>query len=279
MGKCVEGTWVAWPVLQQFIYTGVSVEPTQAVVLVYCNYMKSIIVVDKLSVVLGRDFPALKDISLELERGTITGFIGPSGAGKTTLIRTIVGRQRIMRGTVHVLGLPAGSPSLRSQVGYMTQENSVYTDLSVHENVRYFARMLGYHGEQARVQAAEALSKVDMLDKTEVVVSDLSGGEKQRVSLAIALLGEPELLVLDEPTVGLDPVLRERLWQLFRRLAEAGRTIVVSSHVMDEAERCDDLVLIRDGQIVAHNTPAALRNRTDTKTVEQAFLKLAGAAA
>ena len=241
--------------------------------------MKSIIVIDKLSVMLGRDFPALKDVSLDIAQGTITGFIGPSGAGKTTLIRTIVGRQRITGGRANVLDLPAGSSKLRSRVGYMTQENSVYTDLTVHENVRYFARMLGYRGDQARVQAAEALSKVDMLDKTDVVVSDLSGGEKQRVSLAIALLGEPELLVLDEPTVGLDPVLRERLWQLFRYLAEAGKTIIVSSHVMDEAERCDDLVLIRDGQIVAHTTPAALRSRTSTKTVEQAFLKLAGAAA
>lgn len=241
--------------------------------------MKSIIVVDKLSVMLGHGFPALKDVSLDIGQGTITGFIGPSGAGKTTLIRTIVGRQRITSGKVTVLGLPAGSSKLRPQVGYMTQENSVYTDLTVHENVHYFARMLGYRGEHARVQAAEALSKVDMLDKTDVMVSDLSGGQKQRVSLAIALLGEPQLLVLDEPTVGLDPVLRERLWQLFRRLAEAGKTIVVSSHVMDEAERCDDLVLIRDGQIVAHDTPAALRNRTRTQTVEQAFLKLAGAAA
>ena len=228
---------------------------------------------------LGGHFRALNDVSLEIAGGTITGFIGPSGAGKTTLIRTIVGRQRITSGTVTVLDQPAGSAGLRPRVSYMTQENSVYTDLTVHENVRYFARMLGYRGEQARVQAAEALSKVDMLDKTDVVVSDLSGGEKQRVSLAIALLGEPELLVLDEPTVGLDPVLREQLWQLFRYLAEAGKTIIVSSHVMDEAERCDDLVLIRGGEVVVHDEPRKLCVRTHTKTVEQAFLKLAGAAA
>ena len=240
--------------------------------------MKSIITVHKLSIVLGGQFQALKDASLEIAPGTITGIIGPSGAGKTTLIRTIVGRRRPSAGSVVVLDVPAGSPRLRSKVSYMTQENSVYTDLTVHENVRYFARMLGYRGEEARVQAAEALSKVDMLDKTDVIVSSLSGGEKQRVSLAIALLGEPEVLVLDEPTVGLDPVLREQLWKLFRYLVEAGKTILVSSHVMDEAERCDDLVLIRDGEIVAHDAPHVLCRRTGTKTVEQAFLKLVGAA-
>jgi len=241
--------------------------------------MKRIIAVNSLSVVLGGRFRALSEVSLEIAGGAITGFIGPSGAGKTTLIRAIVGRQRITGGTVMVLDMPAGSAKLRSRVSYMTQENSVYTDLTVHENVRYFAHMLGYRGEQVRIQAAEALSKVDMLDKTDVVVSNLSGGEKQRVSLAIALLGEPELLVLDEPTVGLDPVLREQLWQLFRYLAEAGKTIIVSSHAMDEAERCDDLVLIRGGEVVAHDEPRKLCARTRTKTVEQAFLKLAGAAA
>ncbi len=238
--------------------------------------MESIIAVDKLSVVLGGDFEALKSISVGIKPGTITGFIGPSGAGKTTLIRTIVGRQKIAHGKVTVLGLPAGSPKLRPRLSYMTQENSVYTDLSVEENVRYFARMFGYRGEAARVQAAEALSKVDMLDKTGVLVSSLSGGEKQRVSLAIALLGDPELLVLDEPTVGLDPVLREQLWQLFRHLADAGKTIIVSSHVMDEAERCDDLLLIRGGEVVAHGTPHELAHHTGTKNVEQAFLKIAG---
>lgn len=240
--------------------------------------MASIISIDKLSVVLGGHYPALKNLSLELAGGKITGFIGPSGAGKTTLIRTIVGRQRIAGGRVTVLGLPAGSPQLRPRLRYMTQESSVYDDLTVHENIRYFAAMAGYSGQQIRVVCSKALAAVDMAHKAGVLVSSLSGGQKQRVSLAVALLGEPELLVLDEPTVGLDPVLREQLWQLFRQLAAAGKTIIISSHVMDEAERCDDLLLIRDGQLVAHGTPHELCERTGTKTVEQSFLKLAGGA-
>ncbi len=226
--------------------------------------------------VLGGHFSALKRVSFELEPGRITGFIGPSGAGKTTLMRAIVGRQRTTHGKVQVLGLPAGSAALRSRVSYMTQDVSVYSDLTVQENVLYFARMLGRRGKAALDACAKALAEVDMSGKSHVLVAHLSGGQKQRVSLAIALLGDPELLVLDEPTVGLDPVLREQLWQLFRGLAVAGKTIIVSSHVMDEAERCDDLLLIRDGQIVAHDTPKELCERTGTKTVEQAFLSLAG---
>ncbi len=242
----------------------------------YAVCMQSAIVVDKLTVRLGHSFDALKDVSLELPGGKITGFIGPSGAGKTTLIRTIVGRQKATSGTVTVFGESAGSPTLRPQLRYMTQEVSVYSDLTTGENLRYFARMQGYHGAAAKQAAQDAMQKVSLLDKQSVMVSSLSGGQKQRVSLAIALIGEPKLLVLDEPTVGLDPVLREELWGLFRRLSESGVTVIVSSHVMDEAERCDDLVLIRDGKVVAHDTPVALRQRTHTNTVEQSFLKLAG---
>ena len=239
--------------------------------------MASVIVIDKLSVVLGA-YPALRNVSVELSGGKITGFIGPSGAGKTTLIRAIVGRQRITDGRLTVLDLPAGSKPLRGRVSYMTQEISVYDDLTVQENVRYFANMAGYYGKRAHAAAAKALELVDMADKAAVLVSNLSGGQKQRVSLAVALIGEPELLVLDEPTVGLDPVLREQLWSLFRELAGQGKTVIVSSHVMDEAERCDDLLLIRDGELVAHGTPHELCERTGTKTVEQSFLKLAGGA-
>jgi len=226
-------------------------------------------------VVLGGRFQALKRVSFELEPGTITGFIGPSGAGKTTLIRVIVGRQRIKHGKATVLGLPAGSRQLRPRLSYMTQEISVYTDLTVQENILYFARMMGLRGKAALAACSRALSRVALDGQKGVMVESLSGGQKQRVSLAIALLGDPELLVLDEPTVGLDPVLREQLWKLFRALAQTGKTIIVSSHVMDEAERCDDLLLIRDGQMVAHGTPDELCERTSTKTVEQAFLKLA----
>lgn len=236
----------------------------------------SAIEVKDLTVILGGSFAALKDVNVKLAAGKITGFIGPSGAGKTTLIRTIVGRQRIAKGKVLVLGRPAGSASLRSQIRYMTQEQSVYSDLTAGENLKYFATMAGYRGKQSSQQAAEALEAVHMTDKAGVLVRSLSGGQKQRVSLAIALIGGAELLMLDEPTVGLDPVLREELWALFRELRDQGKTIVVSSHVMDEAERCDDLVLIRDSQVVATGAPAELCKRTGTKTVEQAFLKLAG---
>ncbi len=241
--------------------------------------MKSIIVIHDLSVVLGRNFRALDDVSVTLGGGKIIGFIGPSGAGKTTLIRAIVGRQRIAGGWVQVLGQSAGSAGLRSRISYMTQENSVYGDLTVLENLRYFAAMAGYAGKQSRELIARALEQVAMTDKAAVLVSNLSGGQKQRVSLAVALLGDPELLVLDEPTVGLDPVLREQLWALFRELAASGKTIIVSSHVMDEAERCDDLLLIRNGQLVAQGTPKQLCQRTQTPTVERAFLTLAGGAA
>ncbi len=238
--------------------------------------MKSAISISGLSVTLGRKFEALHDVTLELPEGRITGLIGPSGAGKTTLMRVIVGRQKFGHGEVRVLGHPAGSPALRPRMRYMTQELSVYSDLTLEENLRYFARMYGYHGRAAKQAATEAIDKVSLADKTGVLVSDLSGGQKQRVSLAIALIGQPELLVLDEPTVGLDPVLREELWSLFRELAATGVTVIVSSHVMDEAERCDDLVLIRDSRIVAHDTPDTLRQRTDSETIEQSFLKLAG---
>lgn len=237
--------------------------------------MVSVINIDNLSVTLG-DFEALKDISIQLQPNKITGFIGPSGAGKTTLIRTIVGRQKATKGAVTVLGVSAGSASIRSRLRYMTQEVSVYADLTAQENLRYFAKMAGYKGKQANDYAARALARVHMSEKAKVLVSSLSGGQKQRVSLAIALIGEPDLLVLDEPTVGLDPVLREELWELFRELRDQGKTIIVSSHVMDEAERCDELLLIRDGYIVATGSPSELCTQTNSKTVEQSFLKLAG---
>lgn len=238
--------------------------------------MASVIEISQLQVVLGHDYRALDDISVTLPAGSITGIIGPSGAGKTTLIRTIVGRQRIRSGTLNVLGVPAGSKVLRGRVSYMTQEQSVYHDLSVEENIRYFGAMLGLQGKELGRATAQVLELVDLVEKRGLLVSDISGGQKQRVSLAIALLGEPELLVLDEPTVGLDPVLREDLWKLFRQLRDGGKAIIISSHVMDEAERCDDLLLVRDGKLVAHGTPRELCERTGTKTVEASFLKLAG---
>jgi ABC-2 type transport system ATP-binding protein len=212
----------------------------------------------------------LPGIALEVRAGAVTGLLGPSGSGKTTLIRAIVGVQIIEAGDVRVLGEPAGSPGLRHNVGYVTQAPSVYSDLSVRENLTYFARVLGASADAA----ADAIAAVGLAPQESQVVSTLSGGERARVSLAAALVGRPELLVLDEPTVGLDPVLRRDLWDLFHRLAGEGTTLLVSSHVMDEADRCDELVLLREGRVLATGTPAAIRERTGAADLEAAFLRL-----
>jgi ABC-2 type transport system ATP-binding protein len=233
--------------------------------------------IKNLTIVLGGRFKALKNVSIDLPAGKMVGVIGPSGAGKTTLIRGIVGRLHINSGTIAVFNQPAGSPQLRQQMSYMTQELSVYPDLTVTENLRYFAIMTRQPRKQIKATVLKVLEAVDMTDKASNLVSSLSGGEKQRVSLAIALIGSPKLLVLDEPTVGLDPVLRENLWELFAHLADQGHSLIITSHSMDEAERCDDLVLIRNGRIIAHSSPLELRQRTGTQTVEQSFLKLVGA--
>jgi ABC-2 type transport system ATP-binding protein len=222
--------------------------------------------VDDLRVVRGGTV-VLPGLSCEIESGTVTGLLGPSGSGKSTLIRAIVGVQRIAGGTVEVLGEPAGSKPLRSRVGYMTQAPSVYGDLTVGENLRFFARVLG-------VPVGDVLEVVSMTEYADRVVGRLSGGQRARVSLATALLGEPDLLVLDEPTVGLDPVLRRDLWNLFHELADHGATLLVSSHVMDEADRCDALLLLREGRLLAQATPAELRQRTGADNLEDAFLRL-----
>ena len=211
----------------------------------------------------------LPGISLTVRTGAVTGLLGPSGSGKTTLMRAIVGVQVVEGGETTVLGLPAGAVELRPRVAYVTQAPSVYGDLTVEENLRYFASILGRDGRRVR-EAAEA---VDLGDRLGQVVGTLSGGERSRVSLA-TLVGEPELLVLDEPTVGLDPVLRRDLWAMFHRLAEEGATLLVSSHVMDEAERCDQLLLMRDGAILAASTPQELRARTGREDLGEAFLAL-----
>jgi len=234
------------------------------------------IVIKNLSVTLGGQVKALKNVSIEIPVGKTTGVIGPSGAGKTTLIRAIVGRLQIPAGAIVIFDQLAGSPELRSTVTYMTQELSVYPDLTVKENLIYFARMSGQSVPDSKATVARVLETVDMSDKTNSLINDLSGGQKQRVSLAIALIGSPKLMVLDEPTVGLDPVLRDKLWKLFAKLASQGTTLVISSHSMDEAQRCDDLVLIRDGKVIAHSSPKELLERTQTKSVEQSFLKLVG---
>jgi ABC-2 type transport system ATP-binding protein len=214
--------------------------------------------------------PVLRDLTFTIPVGQVTGLLGPSGCGKSTLMRTIVGVQRITGGTVTVFGEPAGSAALRSRIGYVTQAPSVYDDLTVTENLTFFSRVLGVDGDRV----AECLRLVDLVDFRDKVVGRLSGGQKSRVSLAVALLGEPQLIVLDEPTVGLDPVLRRDLWETFHRLAADGAAVFVSSHVMDEATRCDRLLLMRAGRVIADDTPPGLLERTGASDIETAFLDL-----
>lgn len=213
----------------------------------------------------------LHDLDITVPAGRITGLLGPSGCGKSTLMRSIVGVQVVRSGSVEVLGRPAGSAPLRCEVGYVTQQPSVYGDLTVAENLRFFARVLGV--DTAEVE--RCVQQVDLTAERDRVVEHLSGGQRARVSLAVALLGSPGLLVLDEPTVGLDPVLRRDLWALFDRLAHRdGVTLLVSSHVMDEAVHCDRLLLMRDGRIIADDTLDGILQRTGASDVEDAFLRL-----
>jgi ABC-2 type transport system ATP-binding protein len=235
------------------------------------NKLAPAVVVEDLRVKRGKR-PVLHGLSLAVPRGGVVGLLGPSGCGKTTLMRTIVGVQIVQSGTVTVLGKPAGSASLRRRVGYVTQGLSVYEDLTVRQNLQYFRAVLG----APRSDVDRVLQATDLGDQAGQLAGSLSGGQLSRVSLAGALLGSPELLVLDEPTVGLDPVLRVQLWGLFHRLAQAGTTILVSSHVMDEANRCDRLLLMREGDILADDTPAGLLEATGTEDTEAAFLALIG---
>jgi ABC-2 type transport system ATP-binding protein len=239
------------------------------------------IVVEDLRVVRGGR-EVLHGVSLTVPPGTVTGLLGPSGCGKTTLMRAIVGVQIVAGGTVEVLGLPAGSPGLRSRVGrqarerlgYVTQAPSVYGDLTVLENLRYFAAIV----EASPERVTEVIGTVGLAGHEDQLTLSLSGGERARVSLASAMLGRPELLVLDEPTVGLDPVLRAELWRTFHALAADGSTLLVSSHVMDEAAECDRLLLMRDGSVLAETTPQELRERTGEQDLGRAFLAVIEAA-
>lgn len=231
--------------------------------------VKTAVAVENLHVTRGKR-TALHDISVAIPRGTITGLLGPSGCGKTTLMRSIVGTQITASGTVTVLGHPAGSAPLRRRVGYVTQDATIYPDLRVIDNARYFASL---YGTDAR-SADEAIAAVGLTDHRSAVCGNLSGGQRTRVSLACALVSHPDLLVLDEPTVGLDPVLRVDLWEQFHRLAEGGTTLLVSSHVMDEADHCGDLLLLREGRLLAHTTPHQLREDTGCSSLEEAFLSV-----
>lgn len=216
------------------------------------------------------DNEVLHGLDLDVEAGQITGLLGPSGCGKSTLMRSIVGVQVVRSGTVTVLGQPAGSAGLRSRVGYVTQAPAVYDDLTVAENLRYFGRILRVTPQREQ----EVMRSVGLGGFAGRQAGKLSGGQRARVSLATALLNSPDVLVLDEPTAGLDPLLREELWDVFHQLAAGGAALLVSSHVMDEAGRCDRLVLMREGAVLAAATPAEILQRTGATTMEEAFLRL-----
>ncbi|NUO91438.1 MAG: ABC transporter ATP-binding protein [Dermatophilaceae bacterium] len=236
------------------------------------------VAVSGLQVIRGRR-RVIPNLDLTIPSGQVVGLLGPSGSGKSTLMRCIVGVQIIEAGSVTVLGHLAGSPVLRDEVGYVTQSPSVYGDLTVRDNVAYFGRAVGLRAQDLRDAVDRTLAEVDLVSHADQLVQDLSGGQESRVSLAAALVGRPSLLVLDEPTVGLDPVLRRDLWDLFRRLAQRGHSLIVSSHVMDEATRCDRLVLLRDGEVLADLTPDELLARTGAADADAAFLALIDAEA
>jgi ABC-2 type transport system ATP-binding protein len=217
----------------------------------------------------------MPDLSVRVPAGQLVGLLGPSGGGKSTFMRALVGVQVVKSGTVTVLGEPAGASGLRRRLGYLTQAPSLYEDLTVRENVAYFARVLG----ATTADVDRAIADVDLTDHADALVANLSGGQKTRANLAGTLVGDPDVLILDEPTVGLDPVLRRDLWHLFRQLASEGRTVLVSSHVMDEATRCDRLLLIRAGEILSDSTLPELLARTGTEDAESAFLVLIDEAA
>ncbi len=225
--------------------------------------------IEHLRVIRGKR-PALQDFSVRIAQGTITGLLGPSGCGKTTLMRCIVGTQIVTSGTVTVLGQPAGSAALRRRVGYLPQDPTIYDDVRIVDNVRYFASLYGFDNSAADA----AIERVGLSDHDTALCRNLSGGQRTRVSLACALVCQPDLLVLDEPTVGLDPVLRVDLWEQFTELARGGTTLLVSSHVMDEADHCADLLLMREGQLIAHTTPTQLREDTGCTSLEDAFLSM-----
>lgn len=230
---------------------------------------QSAVSIQHLRVIRGKH-SAIHDLSVEIGTGSITGLLGPSGCGKTTLMRSIVGTQIIASGSVTVLGHRAGSAILRRRVGYVPQDPTIYSDLRVIDNVRYIAALYGFDSHTAD----DAVDRVGLADQRTSFCANLSGGQRTRVSLACALVCNPPLLVLDEPTVGLDPVLRVDLWQQFTELTRGGTTLLVSSHVMDEADHCADLLLMREGRLVAHTTPTQLREDTSCTSLEEAFLSI-----
>jgi ABC-2 type transport system ATP-binding protein len=218
--------------------------------------------------------PALVDASLEIPRGSIVGLLGPSGAGKTTLIRCIAGLLKPQKGDVRIAGLPVTDRSLSPRIGYMAQEDALYPDLTGVQNLRFFAALYGLRGARAREAIASVFRLTRLEGEENKRVRNYSGGMRKRLSLAMALVHGPSLLILDEPTVGIDPVLRAEFWDEFRALRDAGATLLLTTHVMDESDRCDRLALVFEGRVLAYDTPTAIHESLGVATTEEAFLAL-----
>lgn len=219
----------------------------------------------------------LKDISLDIKHAEIFGLLGPSGSGKTTLVKLIAGIDKPTRGTVVVNGVNMPNLRMLAEIGYMAQSDALYGELTANENLQFFASLFGLHGKEQRRRISETLELVNLENASKKLVSTYSGGMKRRLSLAIALLHHPTVLILDEPTVGIDPILRVSIWNEFRKMSDAGTTIIVTTHVMDEAEKCHRLAMIRDGELMAVGTPEVLKEQTQSNTIEDAFLAYGGA--
>jgi ABC-2 type transport system ATP-binding protein len=218
----------------------------------------------------------LQDISLEIPQAQIFGLLGPSGSGKTTLVKIIAGIDVATSGEVHLLNEKMPKLAMMSQIGYMSQSDALYMELSALENLEFFAALFGLNVAQRKIRIDEVMTLVNLQAFLKKSVSTYSGGMKRRLSLAIALLHRPKVLILDEPTVGIDPVLRKSLWDELTRLSEQGTTIIVTTHVMDEADKCHRLGMIRDGKLIAVGTPEELKQQTRTRSIEEAFLYYGG---
>lgn len=221
----------------------------------------------------------LEQITLHVSEAEIFGLLGPSGAGKTTLVKLIAGIESATSGTVYVLNQLMPKLGVMNRIGYMAQADALYSELTALENLDFFASLYGLKGQRKKQRIEQVLGLVDLISDAKKQIVHYSGGMKRRLSLAAALLHEPEILILDEPTVGIDPVLRQTIWRELDRLSAQGMTIIVTTHVMDEAEKCHNLGMIRNGKLLAVGTPQQLKQQTSTNTIEEAFLIFGGVTA
>ncbi|MGV8145666.1 MAG: ABC transporter ATP-binding protein [Alkaliphilus sp.] len=227
--------------------------------------------IENLNVIISKK-TILKNISFSVCEGEIVGLIGPSGAGKTTIVKTITGIVKKSKGLVEIMGFQRITNELLMKLGYMAQKDALYDDLNAHDHLKFFGRLYSVKPKELEDRIVNILKLVDLQDEANKLVYQYSGGMKRRLSLAIALINNPVLLVLDEPTVGLDPILRRKFWKEFKEMKKKGKSLIITTHTMDEAAACDRLVFIYRGEILAFDTPAKLLKASNTATVEEAFI-------